>query len=112
MCIVIDNATGSMTIPSGDWPRLSGGLMQDNALTCKQQMMFWAVCVCVCVLCVFWAGKGSSRLLCIARTQLSSQQAAACCLHGYGMGGTSGGVVSRLPNSACVAADMTAMAMH
>jgi hypothetical protein len=36
MCIVIDNDTGAMTIPAGDWPRLSGGLMQDNALTCEQ----------------------------------------------------------------------------
>jgi hypothetical protein len=35
MCIAIDNDTGSMTIPAGDWPRLSGGLMQDNALTCE-----------------------------------------------------------------------------
>jgi hypothetical protein len=34
MCIVIDNDSGAMTIPAGDWPRLSGGLMQDNALTC------------------------------------------------------------------------------
>lgn len=33
MCIVIDNDTGAMTIPAADWPRLSGGLMQDNALT-------------------------------------------------------------------------------
>jgi hypothetical protein len=35
LCIVIDNETGSMSIPAGDWPRLSGGLMQETALTCE-----------------------------------------------------------------------------
>lgn len=36
LCIVIDNEAGSMSIPQGPWPRLSGGLMQDEAeLTCE-----------------------------------------------------------------------------
>lgn len=30
ICIVIDNDTGALTIPQGDWPRLSGGIMQEG----------------------------------------------------------------------------------
>lgn len=35
LCIVLDNDNGSLSIPKGDWPRLTGGIMQETALTCK-----------------------------------------------------------------------------
>eukprot|EP00878_Enallax_costatus_P025614 GHUV01027424.1.p1 GENE.GHUV01027424.1~~GHUV01027424.1.p1 ORF type:complete len:143 (+),score=2.27 GHUV01027424.1:208-636(+) len=35
LCIILDNDTGSLSIPKGDWPRLTGGIMQETALTCE-----------------------------------------------------------------------------
>lgn len=35
LCIILDNDNGSLSIPKGDWPRLTGGIMQETALTCE-----------------------------------------------------------------------------
>jgi hypothetical protein len=63
LCIVIDNDSGSMTIPNGGWPRLSGGLMQDNALTCE------------------WCGSSCSCCCCCCRRRLGNNNVLSVCLH-------------------------------
>lgn len=46
LCIVIDNETGSLSIPQGQWPRLSGGIVQEGEpLTCEYTLHS---CCCCC----------------------------------------------------------------
>jgi hypothetical protein len=87
ICIVIDNDTGALTIPQGEWPRLSGGIMQEGEpLTCE----CCCCCYCRCTACHSSTGSSTStqinsgssshnvQLNCISLFGLPTPESAPC----------------------------------